>query len=106
MRERQDLVGEWQAKDKALIATKSVEPGKRKVDAENALNDRLAAIDVRLAEIDRRLGRDFPDYAALTRSAPVSVPEVQAHLGAAEALVLFLDTPEFRRRLRRPSSGL
>ena len=79
-----------------LIAAKSEEPAKRKADAEKALADRLVAIDTRLAEIDRRLARDFPDYAALASPAPVSVAEVQAQLGADEALVLFLDTPELK----------
>ena len=96
VRERQDLVSEWQAKDKQLIAAKSEAPAKRKADAEKALADRLAAIDTRLAEIDRRLAQDFPDYAALASPAPVSVAEVQAQLGADEALVLFLDTPEWK----------
>ena len=58
------------------------------------MSDRLAAIDTRLAAIDARLAKDFPDYAALASPAPVSVAEVQAQLGADEALVLFLDTPE------------
>jgi hypothetical protein len=95
VRERQDLVGEWQATDKLFIAAKSETPAKRKADAERALADRLAAIDIRLADIGRRFAKDFPDYAALARPAPVSVAEVQTHLGADEALVLFLDTSEF-----------
>jgi CHAT domain-containing protein/tetratricopeptide (TPR) repeat protein len=94
VRERQDLVGEWQAKDKLLIAAKSEEPAKRKAEVERALGQRLSAIDTRLAEIDRQLARDFPDYAALATPAPVSVADVQAQLSADEALVLFLDTPE------------
>jgi len=94
VRERQDLVHEWQAKDKQLIATKSEPPAKREADAEKALADRLTAIDTRLAEIDRRLARDFPDYAALASPAPISIAAVQAQLGADEALVLFLDTRE------------
>jgi CHAT domain-containing protein/tetratricopeptide (TPR) repeat protein len=94
VRERQDLVSEWQAKDKQLIASKSQAPAKRDADAEKALAGRLAAIDIRLADIDRRLGRDFPDYAALASPTAISVVQVQAQLGADEALVLFLDTPE------------
>ena len=39
---------------------------------------------------------DFPDYAALAEPEPLSVEEVQAQLGADEALVLFLDTPEWK----------
>jgi hypothetical protein len=96
VRERQDLVGEWEAKDKLLIAAKANEPAKRKADAEKALADRLAAIDTRLSEINRRLAQDFPDYAALSSPAPVSVSDVQAQLDADEALVLFLDTSEWK----------
>jgi len=94
VRERQDLVGEWQAKDVLLITAKSEAPEKRKPDAEKTLADRLTAIDVRLSEIDRRLAREFPDYAVLASSAPISVEDVQAQLAADEALVLFLDTGE------------
>jgi tetratricopeptide (TPR) repeat protein/CHAT domain-containing protein len=94
VRERQDLVVEWEDKDKLLIAAKSEEPAKRKPGAETMLAERLAAIDSRLAEIDRGLVKEFPDYASLASSTPASVAEVQAHLGADEALVLFFDTPQ------------
>ena len=88
-------MSDWQAKDKLFIASKSELPAKRKPEAEKVLADRLAAIDTRLAEIDRRLAQDFPDYAALANPLPASVTEVQAQLGAGEALVLFLDTVEW-----------
>jgi CHAT domain-containing protein len=94
VRERQDLAGEWQAKDKLLIAAKSQAPAKRNAGAEKALGDRLGAIDARLAEIGRKLAKDFPDYAALAIPAPAPVAEVQSQLRPDEALVLFLDTPE------------
>ena len=94
VRERQDLVSEWQAKDKQLIAAKSNEPAKRKAAAEKTLSDRLATIETRLAVIEARLAKDFPDYAALSSPQPVSTAEVQAALGADEALVLFFDTPK------------
>jgi CHAT domain-containing protein/tetratricopeptide (TPR) repeat protein len=96
VRERQDLLGEWQVKGKLLIAAKSEPPAKRNAVAEQVLSDRVAAIDTRLAAIDARLAKEFPDYAALASPAPVSVADVQAQLGADEALVLFLDTPEWR----------
>ena len=94
VRERQDLVGDWQAKDKQLIAAKSQLPAKRNPDAEKVLSDRLAAIDGRLNAIDERFARDFPEYASLTSPKPTSVAEVQALLGPSEALVVFLDTSE------------
>ena len=96
VRERQDLVAEWQGKDKQLIAPKSELPAKRKPDAEKVLSDRLASIDARLKVIDAQLAKDFPDYASFSSPKPASVAEVQAQLRDGEALVLFLDTPEFK----------
>jgi CHAT domain-containing protein/tetratricopeptide (TPR) repeat protein len=95
VRERQDLVGEWQAKDKQLIAAKSEAPIKRNTKAEKLLSDRLVAIDARLAAIDAQFAKDFPDYASLSSPRPAAVAEVQAQLHDGEALVLFLDTPKF-----------
>ena len=83
-------------KDSLLIAAKAGPPQERKAAAEEALADRLLAIDLRVAEIDRQLAADFPNYAALASSIPSSVAEMQAELGADEALVLFLDTPEWK----------
>ena len=94
VRERQDIVGEWQVKDKTLIAAKSEPPGKRNTASEIALADRLAAIDQRLAEIDARLAKEFPDYVALTNPKPLSLIEVRAQLHSNEALVVFLDTDD------------
>jgi|KBSSwiStaDraftv2_1062776.scaffolds.fasta_scaffold40938_2 CHAT domain-containing protein len=96
VRERQDLVVEWQVKDKLLIAARSEPPAKRNAAGENAIGDRLAAINDRLATIDARLAKDFPDYAALASPKPIAVPDVQAVLREDEALVLFLDTVEFK----------
>jgi CHAT domain-containing protein len=96
VRERQDLIGEWQVKDKQLIAAKSQLPAKRSPGAEKVLNDRLSAIDGRLKAIDSRFAQDFPEYASLTSLKPTSVAEVQALLQPNEALVLFLDTSEWK----------
>jgi CHAT domain len=92
VRERQDLVGEWQLRDKLLVEAVSRPPNQRVVAAELALRGRLAAIDARLAEIDKVLAQEFPEYAALAAPVPLAVPDVQAQLGDDEALVLFLDT--------------
>jgi tetratricopeptide (TPR) repeat protein len=94
VRERQDLVGEWHVKDKALIAARTEAPNHRDAEAERAIGNRLAAIDRRIGEIDKTLAKDFPDYAALVSPAPMTIAEVQAFLHPDETLVLFLDTPE------------
>ena len=93
VRERQDLVAEWQRRDGARSAAVSQAPDKRDRPAEAANVTRLAEIDTRIADIDRRLAADFPDYAALSRPQPLSVEEVQSQLHPDEALVLFLDMP-------------
>jgi CHAT domain-containing protein/tetratricopeptide (TPR) repeat protein len=94
VRERQDLVGEWQVKDKQLIAAKSQESAKRNLDTEKVLNDRLAVIDGRLKAISAQFAKNFPEFASLTSPKPASVAEMQALLGLNEALVLFLDTDD------------
>jgi CHAT domain-containing protein/Tfp pilus assembly protein PilF len=96
VRERQDLVAEWRVKDELLIAAKSEEANKRNNALENALTDRLGAIDTRLAAIDARLAEDFHNYSVLVSPLPLPVTEVQAELRDDEALVLFLDTPEVK----------
>lgn len=95
-RERQDLVAEWQQRDGAQTAAASEPPDKRNAEAEAANANRLTAIDARLAIIDKRLAAEFPGYAALVKPEPLSIADVQAQLGANEALVLFLNTREIK----------
>ncbi len=94
VREKQDLIGEWQARDKLLTAAISKPAARRLPAAEDGLRKQIEAIGARLAEIQSVLARDFPDYAALENPEPLSVDEIQAFLRLDEALVLFLDTPE------------
>jgi CHAT domain-containing protein/tetratricopeptide (TPR) repeat protein len=92
VRERQDLAAEWQAADKALILSQAQPPDRRNRDAEARLRDQLAKADARIAEINRILAKDFPEFAALASPAPLDIREVQALLHPREALVLLLDT--------------
>jgi tetratricopeptide (TPR) repeat protein len=96
VRERQDLVVEWQRRDQVRMATVAQALDKRNREAETENTARLAVIDARIAIIDKELAANFPDYAALASPAPLSVEDVQAQLGSHEALVLFLDTPEWK----------
>ena len=59
-------------------------PEQRDAKAE-AEQRRLAAIDTRIAEIDKALAAEFPDYTALARPTPLTVEEVQALLGAGRS---------------------
>ncbi len=94
VRERQDLVAEWQKRDASRIADLAQPPEKRdrKAEAENLA--RLAAIDARIVGLDKRLAAEYQDYTSLASPAPLSVDQVQANLRPNEALVLFFDTPE------------
>jgi CHAT domain-containing protein len=55
---------------------------------------RLANIDGRIADIDKRLKADFAEYVALVRPEPLKLEEVQAELGTEEALVFAIDTDD------------
>ena len=93
VRERQDLVEEWQGRDKLLVAAVSQPPDKRNGSTEQEHRRRLSAIDSRIAAIDKTLAKDFPEYAALAHPEPLLIAEVQAQLRPDEAFFLFLDTP-------------
>ena len=93
VRERQDLVAEWQKREAMRIVVLGQAPDKRDPSAETAYNARSNEIDTLIAAIDTQLQADFPDYAALSSPQSLSVEQVQADLTSDEALVLFLDTP-------------
>lgn len=75
-------------------ARRVASPDKRDKQAEAANATRLDEIDMRIAEIDKHLAKDFPGHAALASPKPLSIADVQSQLQDSEALVLFLDTPE------------
>src|SRR5262249_44164785 len=96
VRERQNLVAGWQKGDAARTPDVSHPPGKRKRAPEAANAARQEAIAKRIAEMDTSHKYKFPGYAAWASPAALSAAEVQALLGTDEALVLFLDTPEWK----------
>ncbi len=94
IRDRQDLLWEWQARTIIQLAAFSKSPEKRNPEAETANSTRLHDIAVHISEIDAKLKTDFIDYADLASPVPVSIEDVQGDLDANEALILFLDTEE------------
>jgi CHAT domain-containing protein len=95
-RDRQDLVAEWQQRDAERTAAVAQLPDKRNPQVEVVNMARLTEIDAKIAEIDKRLAAEFPDYAALVSPDALSVEGVQSLLGSDEALILMLDTPELK----------
>ncbi len=81
-------------RDADRIAALALPPDKRDGKAEADNVERLRAMEARIAELDAILSRQYKRFATPT---PLSVEEVQAkYLGPDEALVLFLDTPEWK----------
>ena len=95
VRERQDLVGEWQNVIRRAVLPCRKHRHKRNRRRGSITWPALPRSMRALAEIDKRLAADFPDHAALSSPSRVG-REVQAQLRADEALVLFLDTPELK----------
>jgi CHAT domain-containing protein/tetratricopeptide (TPR) repeat protein len=89
VRRDQDLSSEAETLDKAIVAAVSKEPSKRDVAAEQRSRDRLAAIAVERATLQKTFTAEFPDYAALSNPLPMTAAEIQALLSADEAMVLF-----------------
>ena len=90
VRAQQDAVAEQRGLDKALVEELSKPIEQRAAAREQGLRKRMGELDRRLAELNARIGAEFPDYAGLASPQPLSVGEVQQLLGADEALVFLL----------------
>lgn len=96
VRERQDLVREWQQRDLVRATHLSQHPDKRNREVETANVARLGAIEARMDTIDNRMATEFPAYDTLSRPSTMSIEQVQAALEPDEALIQFLDTPALK----------
>src|SRR6185295_14402511 len=80
VRERQDLVAEYQRLDTALstaVEQSLYGPDRR---AETRIGAQLAARLAGIRKIDKQLKEVFPDYVMLTSPVPASVEDVQREL--------------------------
>ncbi len=92
VRQRQDLQAEWQKLDMAVVAASALPADQRNAAGEQVSRDRLANIDASIATIDQKFSDDFPEYAALATSEPLTIEAAQAQLRDDEALVLMVDS--------------
>lgn len=92
VRQRQDLVRQWQKLSKRLDTARSRTSAQGAKKMLEALVSRLNVIDQQILDRDAGLIKDFPDYAAMVRPEPLDIKAVQAQLLSDEALILFLDT--------------
>ena len=93
VRERQDLAAVAEQLDQQFAGSVVQVNQGRDIAADKQRRGRMDAVDARLAEIDKRLAREFPDYAALANVEPATIAQIQARLGPNEALVLIAATP-------------
>jgi CHAT domain-containing protein/tetratricopeptide (TPR) repeat protein len=93
VRERQDLAAERAARDALLLEAQSQSPQERDRQAESVLADRLAAVENRLAVIDRTLSEKFPAYAEFAQPTPITAEQAQSLLRPDEALIFTVDSP-------------
>jgi CHAT domain-containing protein/tetratricopeptide (TPR) repeat protein len=94
VRENQDLLAAWSAKDKALTAALSIPAAQGDRSAVGKLRDEIAVIESSLAALAVRLQQQFPDYAALANPKPIGIDAVQKLLAGDEAIVLIFDFDE------------
>src|SRR5262245_2575496 len=89
VREHQDIAAAWRDGNTRLIDVLSLPQPRRDPAAIEALRNRIAELDARLAALDARLEQQFPQYAALVAPHVVSKEVAQVLLGPDEALVCF-----------------
>jgi CHAT domain-containing protein len=89
VRKDQDLAGEAVALDHAIIAAVSKEPSKRDAANEQRTKERLAAVAVERATLQKTFAAEFPDYAALSNPLPMTTAGLQSLLSNDEALIAF-----------------
>lgn len=93
IRERQDLVLEWQRLDKRFEAFLAAPADRRDERTERLLQTRLEQIRQRMDSIDARLAKEFPDFSKLSDPTPLSLSDVQSLLAPGEVLVFMAQRP-------------
>ncbi len=94
VRERQDVSAFWRERDKALLAALSQPQGQQNPAAIDALRREIAETERKLAANAARLGREFPEYAALANPSSLKAEDLQQLLGRDESLVFWLSAEQ------------
>lgn len=94
VRKDQDLNAEAIALDKQSVSALSQDASSRNRSEEQRITHRIAAVGIERKALAARLSSEFPDYAALSNPASVSVKDIQPLLSADEALVIIAPTGE------------
>ena len=90
VRARQDAVERWRVLDGRLIEAVSTPSNARDQTAEARPREEASGLETRIAELDDRLAHEFPEFAELASTRPLSLSDVQKLLDADEALMAYL----------------
>ena len=88
VRERQSVIDRWQSLDAALA--KALTGAERTPLIESQLRQEIKAAEDRIAAIDDRLAREFPQFAELSNPKPMAAVAVGRMLGPNEALLSYV----------------
>src|SRR5262249_24188584 len=80
VRKDQDLTAEADRLDKNIIAAVSKSPVERNAEAEEQIRKRIDAVKSERDKLLVIFNQRFPDYVALSKPQPLSLPETQALL--------------------------
>jgi len=94
IRERQDLVQQWQWLDGALVKAASRLPADRRSAEEASLRSALADVSRRLDSLDARIAAEFPAYGELSNPRPLTMDAARELIASDEALLVFLVTDD------------
>lgn len=90
VRHRQDLTRRYGQLDKALLTLVGASPAKRDDQAITRLRVTIMDVGRKIAQLDKTLAKDFPEYATLANPQPLSAHQVQEQLKSDEALIYFM----------------
>lgn len=109
-RSRQDAVSRWQAMDKQLVEAISQPPDRQIPGKADNVRAEIRRTEGQLAETDKQLAADFPEYYEIANPQPLQLDDAQKLVGDKEALIAYLigkndsflwavrkDRAEFRR---------
>tara|TARA_B100000315_G_C14549511_1_gene575036 strand:- start:45 stop:1892 length:1848 start_codon:yes stop_codon:yes gene_type:complete len=90
IRVRQDAVANWRSLDSAMIASIAVSGGMGAELRQSELAKERMETENRIANLDRQISSEFPEYYELISSKPLNGAEVQKLIGKDEALLVYL----------------
>ena len=90
VRQRQDLTRNYDRLDKKLLQLVSATAKKRDEAAITSARTVLARVDEQIIGLDKKLAKNFPEYASLANPKPLKTNEIQSLLQSDEALLYFM----------------